>query len=51
MEVSGQFHVPAALPLYPLARKLGGPQSQSGRCGKKKQYLPLPGIELRHSSP
>jgi hypothetical protein len=32
MEVSGQFHAPAALPQeerpqYPLDRRLGGPQS------------------------
>jgi hypothetical protein len=36
MEVSGQLHAPAALlpgkkPWYPLDRKLGGPQSRSGR--------------------
>jgi hypothetical protein len=36
--VSGQLHSPAALPqgkspLYPLDRRLGGPQSWSGRCG------------------
>jgi hypothetical protein len=36
MDVNGQFHAPAALPpgkssLYPLDRRLGGPQSRSGR--------------------
>jgi hypothetical protein len=36
--VSGQLHAPAALPpgkssRYPLYRRLGGPQSQSGRHG------------------
>jgi hypothetical protein len=36
MEVSGQLHAPAALHLeksiwYSLCRRLGGPQSQSGR--------------------
>jgi hypothetical protein len=36
MEVSGQFHAPAALPprkdpQYLLFRRLGGPQSHSGR--------------------
>jgi hypothetical protein len=37
--VSGQRHAPAALyprgkdPLYPLDRRLGGPQSRSGRRG------------------
>jgi len=38
MEVSGQLHAPAALPpgkepWYPLDRRLGGPQSRSGRGG------------------
>jgi hypothetical protein len=41
MEVSGQFHAPAALPpekspWYPLDRRLGGPQSRSGRGGEEK---------------
>jgi len=36
MEVSGQLHAMAALPpgkefWYPLDRRLGGPQSQSGQ--------------------
>jgi hypothetical protein len=32
--VSGQRHAPAALyPRYPLDRRLGGPQSRSGRRG------------------
>jgi hypothetical protein len=31
---------------WPLDRKLGGPQSHSGRCGEHKS-LPLPGIESR----
>jgi hypothetical protein len=40
MEVSGQIHAPAALthekePQYVLDRRLGGPQSRSGRCGEK----------------
>jgi hypothetical protein len=39
--VSGQLHAPAAFPrekspLYPLDRRLGGPQSWSGCCGKGK---------------
>jgi len=38
MEVGGQGHAPAALPLgktwYPLYRRLGGPQSWSGRVQK-----------------
>jgi hypothetical protein len=41
MEVSGQFHVPAALPtgkehLYPMYRKPSGPQSRPGRDGEEK---------------
>jgi hypothetical protein len=41
MEVSGQLHAPAALPagkepLVPLDRKLGGPQSRSGRGGEEE---------------
>jgi hypothetical protein len=31
-------------PLYPLDRRLGGPQSRSGRRGKVKNSQPLPGI-------
>ena len=38
MGVGGQRHAPAALPpgktLYPLYRKLGGPQGRSGRVRK-----------------
>jgi hypothetical protein len=37
-------------PRYPLDRRLGGPQSQSGRYGKEKNPLLLPGIEPRSSS-
>jgi hypothetical protein len=29
---------------YPLDRRLGGPQSQSGCCGEEKNLLPFPGI-------
>jgi hypothetical protein len=42
MEASSQFHDTAALylkkshPVYPLDRRLGGPQSQSGRCEEGK---------------
>jgi hypothetical protein len=50
MEVSGQLHAPAAFPpgknpLVPLYRRLGGPQSRSGRCGEEKNSQPLPGFE------
>jgi hypothetical protein len=41
MEASGQHHAPAALPqgkspYYPLDRRLGGPQSRSGRSSEEK---------------
>jgi hypothetical protein len=50
MEVSGKLHAPAALPpekesRYPLDRRLGGPQSRSGRGGEEKNSQPSPGIE------
>jgi hypothetical protein len=50
MEVSGQLHAPAALPLrkgprYPLGRRLSGPQSRSGRYGVEKN--PAPSHEYR----
>jgi hypothetical protein len=32
-------------PQYPLNRKLGGPQSQSGQFGGEKNLVPLPGFE------
>jgi len=37
-------------PWYPLDRKLGGPQSQSGHSGEEKKSLPLPGIKPQSSS-
>jgi hypothetical protein len=50
MELSGQLHAAAALPQgksprYPLDRRLGGPQSRSGRGGEEKNSHPPPGIE------
>jgi hypothetical protein len=41
VEVYGQLHAHVALPpgkspLYPLDRRLGGPQSRSGRGGEEK---------------
>jgi hypothetical protein len=41
MDVSGQLHVPAALPpakdpCYPLNTRLGGPQSRSGHGDEEK---------------
>jgi hypothetical protein len=43
--VSGQLHAPAALPpgkspRYPFYRRLGGPQSRSGRYGEVKNFYP-----------
>jgi hypothetical protein len=43
--VSGQLHVPAALPpgkssRYPFYRRLGGPQSRSGWYGEVKIFYP-----------
>jgi hypothetical protein len=50
MEMSDQFHAPAALPQekspwYPLDRRLGGSQSRSGRGGEEKNSQPPSGIE------
>jgi hypothetical protein len=47
MEMSDQLHAPAALPQGPLDRRLGGPQSGSGRFGEEKHLLPLTGIQPR----
>jgi hypothetical protein len=50
MEVSGQLHAPAALspgksPWYPLDRRLGWPQSRSGRGDEEKNSQTQPGHE------
>jgi hypothetical protein len=50
LEVSDQLHAPAALPQgkspwYPLDRRLGGPQSRSGRGGEEKNSQPPQGVE------
>jgi hypothetical protein len=55
MEVSGQLHGPAALPpgkepWFPLDRRLGGPQSRSGRGGEEKNSQPPSGIEPQNPS-
>jgi hypothetical protein len=47
MEVSGQLHAPATLPpgkspRYPFYRRLGGPQSRSGRYGEVKIFFFYP---------
>jgi hypothetical protein len=52
MEVSGQLHVPAALPPppYPLDRRLVGAQSRSELCGEDKNLAPAesrtPAVQL-----
>jgi len=52
MGVGGQRHAPVALPpgktRYPLYRRLGGPQSRSGRVWK---ISPLPGLDPRTAQP
>jgi hypothetical protein len=50
MEVIGQRHTPSSLlpgkePPYPFDRRLGGPQSRSGRSGEEKNSQPLPVLE------
>jgi hypothetical protein len=41
MEVSGKLHAPdSLLNRYPLDRRLGGPQSRSGRGGEDKNSQP-----------
>jgi hypothetical protein len=53
MEVSGQLHAPAGLllgkeplvPIYPLDKRLGGPQSRFGRGGEEKNSQLLTGFE------
>jgi hypothetical protein len=45
LEVSGQLHAPTALPPVPIYRRLGGPQSRSGRYGEVK-IVTLSGLEL-----
>jgi hypothetical protein len=34
-------------PWYPLGRRLGGPQSRSGRGGEEKNSQPLPGDDIK----
>jgi hypothetical protein len=50
MEASGQLHTPTALPQgkspwYKQGRRLGGPQSWSGKGGEEKISQPLPKLE------
>jgi hypothetical protein len=51
MEMSGQLHVPAALPAWkepPVPKRLGGPQSQFERGVEEKNSLHCP---CRESNP
>jgi hypothetical protein len=55
MEMSGQIHVHAALPLrkqpaVPMVRRFGEPQSPFTCYEVEKNILPLPGIEPLKSS-
>jgi hypothetical protein len=45
MEVSGQLYPHGKNPWYPLDRRLGGPETQSGRRGEEKNSQPIPGLE------
>jgi len=47
MEVSGQLQ--RKRPRYPLDKRLGGPQSLSGRGGEEKNSQPPPGIDLNRN--
>jgi len=56
MVMSGQFHAVVTLPqrkspLYPVDRRPGGPQSQSGCGGEEKKSLPCPYQELNPGCP
>jgi hypothetical protein len=53
MNVSGELRATADLPsgkkhLVPLDRKLGGPQSHSGRGGEEKHSQPPSAIETKN---
>jgi hypothetical protein len=43
--LSGHFTPQGKRPWYTLCRRLGGPQSRSGRGGEEKNSQPPPGIE------
>jgi len=46
MEVSGQLHSQGKSPWYPLDRRLGGSQTQSGHGGEEENSQALPGLEI-----
>jgi len=41
----GPLYLQEKIPRYPLDRRLGGPQSRSGRGDEEKNSQPPPGIE------
>jgi hypothetical protein len=41
----GLFTPRKRTPWYPLDKRLGGPQSQSGGGGEEENFQPLPGLE------
>jgi hypothetical protein len=45
MEVSGQLYAPAASPLVPIVKGLGGPHSWSRCFAERRNILPLLGIK------
>jgi hypothetical protein len=45
MDMNGQLHPQGKSHRYPLDRRLGGPQSRSGRGDDEKNTHPLPGLE------
>jgi len=55
--VTGEHHAPATVPpakkkpRHLLNRRLGGPQSWSGCCGKENCLLPLLGFEPHNLYP
>jgi hypothetical protein len=51
MDISTQLHAPVTLPRNPLEKRLGEPQSLSGRCEMKTSLHSLPGIKHQPSNP
>jgi hypothetical protein len=56
MEVRCLLHVPATFypgksHWYPLSKRLGKPQNQTGRFGEEKNILPVTGLEPWPSMP
>jgi hypothetical protein len=45
------FYAGGKRPRYPLGRRLGEPHNWSEHCGEDRNFLPVPEIEHRPSSP